>query len=556
MFCESSSCRRRTMPRFESVPARILRHSEARPGDVAFRVVSGAAREITWRELGHRASALGGMLGQGRRIAIACEDTLDFVVALAAVFFCGSVAVPAPVTLSRRSAPRTEIVLRTARPNALVVGSNPSDWLLDIAKAHDCRVVAFDQAALGSATAKAPELEPDSPALIQFSSGSTGNPKGIGLSHGNIVANCRAIAAAYRFSEETRMVSWLPLHHDMGLIGHVVFPMWMGCRSTLMNALRFLQRPLSWLQLIAEERATITSAPNFAYEMCAKAVDASGPGSLDLSTLSVAICGGEPVMPSTVRRFVAAFAPAGFRPSAFAPSFGLAESTLFVSNGALPGGPRFVAATAGDGATFEVADLGPAAEGLSFRAIDIDGQEVPEGEIGEIEISGDSVGSIVDEPPVKALRTGDLGFIRAGRLHITGRKKELIILRGQNVYPADVEMAAMNADPAIVPGGIAAIGVDAGGTQELVVFVEIERAFRGPPDEVVAIERRVGDAVARQIGQAAKGVIALRFGSLPRTPSGKVQRRLVGQLFREGRLGGPDRLTARRMVEGVVDAEA
>ena len=541
----------------EPVPARLEAHARARPDAIAFRIATREPEEITWGALWQQANALGRLLGgSGQRIAIACEDTLDFVVAMAAVLVSGNIAIPAPVTLSRRSAPRTEIVLRTAEPQALIAGSVVSDWLQEIATAHRCRLVTFDRAALADGPSASASISRDSLALIQFSSGSTGNPKGIGLSHGNIAANCHAIAQAYGFSTGTRMVSWLPLHHDMGLIGHVVFPMWMGCRSTLMNALRFLQRPLSWLQLIADEKATITSAPNFAYEMCSKAADTGGLDGLDLSSLTVAICGGEPVLPSTVRRFLATFAPAGFRPEAFAPSFGLAESTLFVSNGATPDGPRFAETRGPEGQPFEVADLGPAAVGLTFRAIDADGTDVAEGAVGEIEISGDSVGSVIGETAGAPLRTGDLGFIRGGRLHITGRRKELIILRGQNVYPADVEMAAMNAHPAIVPGGIAAIGVDSGGTQELVVLVELERSQRASADDVMAIERAVGDAVARQVGQAAKSVVALRFGALPRTPSGKVRRNYVAELYVAGLLGGADRLSAKRRTEGLADAEA
>ena len=512
--------------------------------------------EITWSELWRQAGSVAELLGGGeQRLAIACEDTLDFIVALAASFISGNSAVPTPVTLSRRSAPRTEVVLRTAEPGALVAGSILSDWLAEVAAANECRVIAFDRSKRAGGLTAEVGVAPTALALIQFSSGSTGNPKGIGISHGNIVANCRAIAKAYSFSQDTRMVSWLPLHHDMGLIGHVVFPMWMGCRSTLMNSLRFLQRPLSWLRLIEEERATITSAPNFAFEMCSKAADSVGLDGLDLSTLSVAICGGEPVLPSTVRRFLATFGPAGFRPSAFAPSFGLAESTLFVSSGATPDGPRFAEARTAEDSTFEVADLGPPAEGLAFRAVDTEGREVAESTIGEIEISGDSVGSIVGEPPAALLQTGDLGFIREGRLHITGRKKELIILKGQNVYPADVEMAAMNAHPAIVPGGIAAIGVESGGTQDLMVFVEVERSQRVTAEDVIIIERTVSEGISRQVGHVAKQVIALRFGSLPRTPSGKVQRNLVAQMFRAGSIGGVDRLSAKRRTEGLADVQ-
>ncbi len=521
----------------ETVTESLRVHADRAPDGVAFRVVSRTPEDISRGRLWGLAGAVGNRFGpRGQRIAIACDDTVDFIIALTAALASGNVAVPIPMVLSRRSAPRAEAILAASRPDVLVTGSAAVDWLAGMPAARGCRVVDFDRRTLAIEPPGPVEIGRDDPALIQFSSGSTGEPKGIALTHGNIAANCRDIRDTYGFSDATRMVSWLPLHHDMGLIGHVVFPMWMGCRSTLMDPLRFLQRPLSWLRLIQEERGTITSAPNFAYEMCTRAAERAGLGDLDLSSLAVAICGGEPVLPSTVRRFLSTFGAAGFRTSAFAPSYGLAEATLLVSSGMTARGPQITSIMGSDGIARETVDLGPTVAGLRCRIVDEAGGPAVDGAIGEIELSGDSIGVVTDGMVDGTLRTGDLGFMRAGRLHITGRRKELIILKGQNVYPADVEMAAMNAHPAIVPGGLAAIGTDSDGTQELTVLFEIERINRLDGATLAAAARTVREAVASHVGHVPKAVIPLRSGTLPRTPSGKVKRTLVAAMLAAGTL--------------------
>ncbi|MEX0853309.1 MAG: AMP-binding protein, partial [Bauldia sp.] len=390
-------------------------------------------------------------------------------------------------------------------------------------------------------------------ALVQFSSGSTGTPKGVGLSHGNIAANCAAIVQTYGLDQDSKGVCWLPLHHDMGLVGHVLTTMMVGGRSTLMDPLRFLQRPLNWLRLVGQEQAMITSAPNFAYEICAKAAAGQELGDIDLSCLKVAICGGEPVLRTTAHRFITEFSRAGFAPSAFSPSYGLAEAPLLVACGRSPSGPRFVAAEGGspdfnggdrDETTATVADLGPPVSGVSLRIVDEGDRSVDEEIVGEIEVSGASVGRLIDEDgrlaAARPLRTGDLGFLRGGHLHVVGRQKDLIIVRGQNIHPADVEAAALEADPAIVPGGIAAIGIEVEGTQELVVLVEADGAARREPEQAKAIRRRVSEWVARRVGHVPAEVVVLRLGALPRTSSGKVRRFEAAELLRSGALAGQD----------------
>jgi acyl-CoA synthetase (AMP-forming)/AMP-acid ligase II len=477
---------------------------------------------------------------------------------MAACLMSPGVAVPIPVALSRRSAPRARAILSAAGARTILVspGSEVPGWI------HG--EVGDQPTFVDVAQKPEPTLLPRLPnlpattdlALIQFSSGSTGTPRGVALTHGNLATACNAIARSYGLDGDSRGVSWLPLHHDMGLVGHVLTPFAIGGRSTLMNPLRFMQRPIDWLRLVSDERATITSAPNFAYEMCARAASTADLGGIDLSSLSSAICGGEPVLESTAERFIAAFRPTGFSPAAFSPSYGLAEATLLVACGHTPTGPRFVSAEAraGDESPIAgrenktVADLGRTVDGVTLRIVDANGRELPDGSVGEIEVSGPGVGRLVGSDgslsEAGPILTGDLGFLRGGHVHIVGRRKEMIIIRGQNVYPNDVESAALEAHPSIVPGGIAALGVEVAGTEELIVLVEVAGPLQTRREAAEQVRRSVREVVAQNVGHIPADVVVLRPGALPRTSSGKVRRFEAAALLGSGELGGDGRPAA------------
>jgi len=321
----------------------------------------------------------------------------------------------------------------------------------------------------------------------------------------------------------------------MGLVGHVLTPFFVGCSSAIMNPLHFLQSPLRWLQQVGEQRATITSAPNFAYARCVDAAEKQAISGLDLSSLAVAVCGGEPVSSETMTRFCDVFSRFGFRRSAFAPSYGLAEATLLVASGRRSAGPAaHQRRTAG---APPVVALGKPVRGCTIRVIDEAGHDRREGEIGEIEVSGLSVGSLVGEPGgggKGVVSTGDLGYMLAGELFITGRRKELIILRGQNVFPVDVEAAAIAADRCLQAGGVAAIGVSEGGTEALMVLVEVDHKTRGA--DLVKLARTVNEAVTRASGFTPKAVLPVAAGALPRTSSGKLKRTLIAEMLAAGTL--------------------
>ena len=546
-------------------PADLLPDRFARwAGDTraAFRFVDRPGRpvrEMSWADFWAAAVATARALDAAglrqARVGVACEDTADFVVGLAGALIGGHAVVPFPVALSRRSAGRARAIAEAARPVAILVspGREAPDWVAEPGAREPTAVVPVARpSGDGAGGWRPPPIAATDLALVQFSSGSTGTPQGVGLSHGNVATNCAAIATAYGLDSASRGLCWLPLHHDMGLVGHVLTGMWTGGRSTLMDPLRFLQRPLDWLRLASAERATITSAPNFAYEICVKAAEKEDLGDLDLKSITAAICGGEPVLSRTVRRFLDAFAAAGLSPAAFAPSYGLAEATLLVASGRTAAGPRFVAAEAsgppagpaGEAAGL-VADLGSPVDGVDVRIIDEAGNEAPEGAVGEIEVSGASVGRLIGADgrlaPARPLMTGDLGFLSGGRVHVVGRKKDLIIVRGQNVHPSDVEAAALEAHRAIVPGGLAAVGVAVDGTEELAVLVEVDGRALSGPDEIGAVRGQVSELVARRVGVVPAEVVALRPGALPRTSSGKVRRFEAADLLRAGKLARVDR---------------
>jgi acyl-CoA synthetase (AMP-forming)/AMP-acid ligase II len=388
-----------------------------------------------------------------------------------------------------------------------------------------------------------PAAEDTTPALMQFTSGSTGAPRGVVLSNGNLAANCAAIVEAYGLSAATRGFSWLPLHHDMGLVGHILTPLWIGCRSTIMDPLLFLQSPLRWLRRAGEEQATITSAPNFAYQLCVREAEAGADlAGIDLSSVTAAVCGGEPVWPDTVARFCAAFEPFGFDRDAFAPSYGLAEATLLVSSGRRRGGPRVFAGQVRDPEAAEGTKdirsvvLGRPVSGVAVRIVGPDGRSVPDGTIGEIALSGAGVGRVSGERQADAaagVATGDLGFIHDGELVVTGRRKELMILRGANVYPADAEAAASAADPSLNPGGVAAFGMRREGTEEMMVVFEVQRGPL-PPEVFDGMVRRVNEAVGKATGHVPAAVMAVPYGALPRTTSGKIRRHALADLCRRG----------------------
>src|SRR4051812_47847830 len=372
------------------------------------------------------------------------------------------------------------------------------------------------------------------------------------VSHANILDNERMIQNAFATKPGSVIVGWLPLFHDMGLIGNVLQPLYAGVPCILMSPIDFLQRPLRWLQAISRYRATTSGGPNFAYDLCARKITPEQRAALDLSSWTVAFNGAEPIQPDTLDRFVEAFGPCGFRREAFYPCYGLAEATLIVSGGC----PASAAATRCFGATHlkhhrvveedatasdarALVGCGQALAGQSLAVVDTATLARCEPDrVGEIWLAGPSVAQGYWEQPLETersfrarltdggegpfLRTGDLGFIHDGEVFITGRLKDLIIIRGRNYYPQDIELAAERSHPALRAGCSAAFSVEVDGAEQLAIVLEVDRQHRNPDAEALAGAIRM--AIADQHALRVYAVVLIKHGSIPKTSSGKIQR--------------------------------
>jgi acyl-CoA synthetase (AMP-forming)/AMP-acid ligase II len=418
--------------------------------------------------------------------------------------------------------------------------------------------------------------------MLQYTSGSTTEPKGVMLSHRNLLYNHQMMQTAMRLTNECIYVTWLPLFHDMGLIGNVLQSLYLGARCVLMPPAAFVQRPIRWLRAISRYRATTSGGPNFAYEMCIREITTEQRSNIDLSNWKAAFNGAEPVRASTIERFSAAFGPVGFCPRAWYPCYGLAEATLFVSGGVPEDLPvvysaraskleqNRVVAKAGAGAdSRELVGCGRA--WLGERVVIArpeEGTRCAPDEVGEIWVSGPNVAQgywsrpeetnatfrayLEDTAEGPFLRTGDLGFLKNGELFVTGRLKDLIIIDGRNHYPQDIERTVEESNPRLVRGCCAAFAIDAGGEERLVVVVEVDppaerntgRQTPGMGDESErqeGVERRnivggIRKAVAEQHEVSVFAAALVRRGSIPKTPSGKIQRRVCRERFLSGKL--------------------
>ncbi|KAA8956427.1 fatty acyl-AMP ligase, partial [Mycobacterium sp.] len=407
-----------------------------------------------------------------------------------------------------------------------------------------------------------PDIDRDTAAMVQYTSGSTRSPKGVVLSHANLLHNLAAIHQAWPGDEHDIGMFWLPPHHDMGLIGAVLEMLYIGGTSVLMSPTSFIRRPMRWLEAVSRHRATVTVAPNYAYNLCVEHSTAAERAALDLSTLSTAMSGAEPVREATLRAFADAFAPAGFRPEAFLPVYGLAEATLLVSgrsDSALPtvvhvdraalGEDRVVEAAPDDATAASVVGCGRPRGDQRIVIVDPE-TRLPRGpdEVGEIWIAGPSVAQgywgrpeeteqtfaavVADTGEGPFLRTGDLGFLRDGELFVAGRCKDLVIIRGDHYYPNDIEDTVQSCHPALVSGrgAVFAAAPTGGAADQLVVVQEVDRDRIGEA-ELTEMVQAVQAALTQHHGIAADSVVLVAPMRIPTTSSGKIQRGLCRQQF-------------------------
>ncbi|MBM7119162.1 AMP-binding protein [Archangium primigenium] len=542
----------------------------------------GEAESAVWdyAELDRRARAIATLLRRqlrpGERALLLYPFGLDFIAAFLGALYAGVVAVPVyPPDPSRlqRTLPRLRAIAQDAQATRVLTTQAIREWVEGLAQQ------APELAALHwlATDTLPPDLEadwrpldvtPGTLAFLQYTSGSTARPKGVRLTHAHLMHNQGVMQRAFGTCEESVGVSWLPLYHDMGLIGCVLHALYAGFPMVLMPPEQFLRRPLRWLAAISRYRATISGGPNFAFDLCARKVTPEQAAALDLSTWSHAFNAAEPVRADTLERFTRAFAPSGFRAEAWHPLYGLAEATL-MTTGERGGGTRPRVLTV-EGAPLDAGQVVPRPEGSADtrRLVGL-GQPGPElrvaivapdtrvrlepERVGEIWVAGPSVAqgywnqTETSDPTFHAelasgeaaggerwLRTGDLGFLREGELFFTGRLKDLVIIRGRNHAPQDIELTVERSHAALRPGCGAAFALDTGGTERLVVVQEVHRDHTHADLDALAHTAR--RAVAEAHGVHLDTLVLVRAGSIPKTSSGKIQRHACRQDFLEGRL--------------------
>lgn len=496
--------------------------------------------ELTFAGLLHKAASVAARLQErglrGQRVLLVCEAHQSFVVGLYACFLAGTIAVPtAP---PRRAALQGRLVLLARDAQCSDVLSDCGALLqesglhlLDLRAWRD----ASDAAQWATRWQRA-SVAPDSVAFLQYTSGSTGDPKGVVITHRNLVSNCAAIGQAMGISSSSSVLTALPLYHDMGLIGGVLQSMYAGCVAHFMSPAELVQYPERWLQRIAAYRVTNSGGPNFMFDLAARDIDDADLDGIDLSSWRVAFCGAEPIRASTIAAFSQRFARHGFAGNAFYPCYGMAESTLFVTGNALGQAPT-IFRDAGKA----LVGCGTPGRDIRIEVVDPEtGRPAAPGAEGEIWIAGPSVARgywnrpelservfnarLAGGDPTPFLRSGDLGLLKDGQLFVTGRCKDLIILYGKKYAPQDIEQAAGISHAALRPDGGAAFSVLTGDAERLVLVFELERAWVRRAAERDNILSAIRGAVSRQHGVHVDDIVLIRPGMLPRTSSGKVRR--------------------------------
>ncbi len=558
----------------------LLRHQSQQHADkTAFQFLQDGEEEagqLTFAEIDRQARAIAFHLTQrvapGERALLLYPPGLEFITAFCGCLYAGVTAVPVYPPRANQNMLRLQAIVADARASvALTTTTTGLTARMQEPEYHDTDLAALhwlDTDNLDFSPAdqwRSPTINGETLAFLQYTSGSTGKPKGVMVSHRNLLCNERMISEAFGHDHRTIFAGWLPVFHDMGLIGNLLQPLYLGISCYLMSPVAFLQKPIRWLQAISRYRATTSGGPNFAYDLCLRKITPEMCEGLDLSSWQVAFNGAEPVRAETLERFSETFAPYGFRREACYPCYGMAETTLFVSGGVSTKPPVFYAVDATalkqnrvlradprDHSAPRLVGCGRAWQEEHIAIVDPDSRRTcAADQVGEIWVSSLSVAQgywqrsdttaqtfhayIADTGAGPFLRTGDLGFLQEGELFVAGRIKDVIIIRGRNHYPQDIEVTIEESHPALRPGAGAAFSVDIAGEEQLVIVQEVERT---------QIRKLNVDEVAQAIRQAVSqhhelqihAIVLLKTGSVPKTSSGKIQRHACRQGYLQGDL--------------------
>jgi len=526
-------------------------------------LVDGETQKIslTYQELDQKARAIAAVLrslkATGERALLLYPPGLEFIAAFFGCLYAGVIAVPAYPPRRNQRMTRLQAIVTDAQATFALTTTSVFASIERSLKEEPELAALYCIATDNIASDLAPDwhnshISSEALAFLQYTSGSTAAPKGVMVSHENLLHNQLLIQQGFQPTEKTISVGWLPLYHDMGLIGNVLQPLYLGVPSILMSPVAFLQRPLRWLQAISSHKGTTSGGPNFAYDLCVSKITPSERSNLDLSSWELAFNGAEKVRAETIERFTNAFSECGFLKSTFYPCYGLAEATLFVSGGLKAANPVVQAVQVealeenqvvlSEGENAKIQKLVGSGKALLEQQIVIVHPETltscSPNEVGEIWISGKSVAQGYWKRPTETestfcaylqdtgsgpfLRTGDLGFLKDGELFVTGRLKDLIVIRGRNHYPQDIELTVEQSHPALRANASAAFSVEVDGAEQLVVACEVERSYvRMELDEVAGAVRL---AIWKQHELKVYAVLPLKTGTIPKTSSGKIQR--------------------------------
>ena len=555
----------------------LAQHARTRPHALAYTFLNedGSTTQRRFLDLSIRVKAIAAALQSrtqpGDRVILMYRPGLDFVEAILACFACGVVAVPIQTIQNGRFASRLGSVVDDARCRLVLTDRSSAGKIRRIApdlidSLPDLSWLETDSVSNDEATHYL-DYHPaaDDLAFLQYTSGSTGAPKGVMVGHDNVMNNQAMIQQAFQHDDATRFVGWLPLYHDMGLIGNTFQPLYLGIPAVLFAPMTFLMSPITWLRAISEHRATTSGAPSFAYELCAKRITDEEMAGLDLSSWTVAFNGAEPVRADVVDAFSERFRACGFRKETFYPCYGMAEATLFISGGT-PGHPirelsvdreslKANHAVEKIGDAYRLVGCGRVYGDHDLAIVDPEqGHRLPDGRIGEIWVSGPSIAqgywgrpeltTATFQAHTQAgqgpfMRTGDLGFVRDGELYVTGRIKDIIIVRGQNHYPTDLEATISDSHEAVIREGcVAVFTVEDEGVTRLVAVAEIQRnqVRRFSEDLVKQATARARKAVSDLHGLRLHELVLIRPATLPKTSSGKIQRSLCRTLYEKAAL--------------------
>ena len=480
----------------------------------------------------------------GDRVALVVPEVSEFIRAFFGITAAGLVPVPLCPPAQAGDLPtfarQSRHILVASRASAVVTSEDVAP-LLDVSGIDGLAVLTIESLRGGPAIAVPTRVPLNAPALLQFTSGSTAAPKGVVLTHANLHANARAIAGPHGLDARPTDigVSWLPLYHDMGLIGMLLSAVYTCVDTVVMSPVLFLKRPTAWLEAISTYRGTVSFAPNFAYELCLRRVKPSQIDALDLSSWRLAGCGAEPIRPDTLRAFAERFARAGFRASSFVASYGLAEHSLAVAFGrdgihedavdAQQLVHHSIAVPSANGSTrvVRLVGCGHALPGHELKIVDDEGRTLPERHLGSILARGPSVMQGYFEDPVATavalrdgwLHTGDLGYLADGQLFVCGRTKDLIIRQGRKYHPPDLESAIADL-PGVRSSGVVVFGISRIDEPDEVVAVLEARASIASDGVVEQARRRVRETAGLELDR----VVVTPPGTIPRTTSGKVRR--------------------------------